>query len=263
MEELGSALGRARDWIARRQLSRFQGEYIAIAHTCRQQFVEFMGKRTESRCVHAVPNGVRSVPLADRLQLRSEWSAGSEDIVIGCVARIEEQKNPLFALNLLVHLHANVRLVWVGDGRLRNEFEDRVKELGLGGRVHLDGWRSDARERMSGFDIFLLPSLYEGFPFAVLEAMAAGLPCIVSDVDGTREAVEQGVTGYLCSVNRQEEWLARIGELAAEKRLRKRMGESGRIRAEKSFSLVSMASGTAAVYERAIQRASRQPVCVS
>jgi glycosyltransferase involved in cell wall biosynthesis len=263
MEELGSTLGRARDWVARRMLRRFEGEYIAIAHTCRAQFVQFIKAKDEGSLIHAVPNGVRAVPNAYRSSFRSEWGVGSEDLVIGCVARIEAQKNPLFALDLLNRLPSNVHLVWVGDGQQREAFEQRVHELGLADRVHLDGWRSDAPERMSGFDIFLLPSRYEGFPFAVLEAMAAGLPCVVSDVDGTREAVENGLTGYLCPAASLDEWLVRLGELVANPELRRRMGEAALHRVTESFSLESMAKGTADVYEKAIQRAAQEQVGVS
>src|SRR5205085_3888183 len=99
------------------------------------------------------------------------------------------QKNPLFALDLLRQLPRQVKLVWVGDGRMREEFLSAVRHFDLEARVHFEGWRADARQRLAGFDIFMLPSVYEGFPFAVLEAMATGLPCVVSEVDGTREAV--------------------------------------------------------------------------
>ena len=63
---------------------------------------------------------------------------------------------------------------------------------------------------MAGFDMFVLPSLYEGFPFAILEAMAAGLPCVASNVDGVGEAILNGQTGWLCPPNAGDLWLARI-----------------------------------------------------
>jgi glycosyltransferase involved in cell wall biosynthesis len=176
------------------------------------------------------------------------------------VARIETQKDPLFALELLAQLPSNVRLVWVGDGRLRGAFEERTAELGLAKRVRVDGWRNDARERMSGFDVFLLPSLYEGFPFAVLEAMSAGLSCVVSDVDGVREAVVDGVTGWLCPVRKPQDWLSRIGELSLNSTLRTRMGDAGRHRVAEMYSLESMTRGTVNVYEAAIRRGTCQQV---
>jgi glycosyltransferase involved in cell wall biosynthesis len=258
MTELGSAFGRARDLISRRILRKYRGEYITIANACRRQFTRFVGPTISDESIHAVANGIQKPGGEKRAKIRQEWGVASGDVVLGCVARIEAQKDPLFALELLSQCPANIHLAWVGDGRMRAEFEERAAELGLTKRVHLDGWRKDARERMHGLDVFLLPSLYEGLPFAVLEAMAAGLPSVVSDVDGVREAVVDGVTGWLCPPRQKEAWLARIGELATSFAVRKRMGMAAQQRAAESYSLESMSKGTVDVYQAAILRTSRQ-----
>jgi glycosyltransferase involved in cell wall biosynthesis len=202
--------------------------------------------------VHTVLNGVAPAPVADRPAIRAEWGCRPGDVVLGCVARLEQQKDPLFALELLRQLPSNVRLVWVGDGRLREEFLRATRQHGLGDRVHLDGWRADARQRLAGFDIFVLPSEYEGFPFAVLEAMAAGMPCVVSDVDGTREAVVVGETGYLCKPRDSADWLARLEHLVCNADRRRRLGASGLEHMRRHFSIEAMASATVKVYERAL-----------
>jgi glycosyltransferase involved in cell wall biosynthesis len=206
--------------------------------------------------VHPVWNGVPFAKFSsvDRAAMRTEWRCQPGDIFLGCVARLEQQKDPLFALELLRQLPAHVKLVWVGDGRLRGDFERMIQHYGLSTRVFLEGWRTDARQRLAGFDIFLLPSEYEGFPFAVLEAMAAGLPCVVSDVDGTREAVIDGETGYLCRPRDSQQWLARIGQLLIDADLRQRMGSQGLERMREHFSLEAMARGTVQVYEKALGR---------
>ncbi len=255
MTGLGSMFGGVRDWVARRTLRATACEYIAVAEAARQPLTEVLGAR--GRHTHTVWNGIAVTPPGNRAAIRDEWGCGPGNVVLGSVARIEEQKDPLFALDLLSRLPANVRLVWVGDGRLRGAFEARARELGLTGRVHIDGWRTDARQRLVGFDAFILPSVYEGFPFAVLEAMAAGLPCVVSDVDGVREAVVEGETGWLCPSRATDVWTARLNKLVTELETRTRMGEAGRRRAEHSFSLESMARGTVAVYETAIRRAAQ------
>jgi glycosyltransferase involved in cell wall biosynthesis len=148
-----------------------------------------------------------------------------------------------------------VKLVWVGDGRLRESFQSHVRKLGLENRVVLEGWRSDARSRMAGFDVFLLPSLYEGFPFAILEAMAAQLPCVVSDVDGNREAIDDGKNGFLCPVNDVASWRNRVTQLIESASCREQMGAASHQRFERDFSLDAMARGTIEVYEKAIARA--------
>jgi glycosyltransferase involved in cell wall biosynthesis len=257
MTNLRSRGGFVRDWVSSRVLQRSPAHFITVARHCSEQLLQNCPVLNPT-CVHAVWNGVGAAPDADRQTIRSQWGAQPDDLVLGCMARLEQQKDPLFALELLRKLPPNVKLVWVGDGRLRADFERAVQNYGLGSRVRLEGWRADARQRLAGFDIFVLPSEYEGFPFAVLEAMAAALPCVVSDVDGTREAVIDGETGFLCQPRDTDPWLARIGLLLNDPPMRQRLGTEGLKRMSQYFSLEAMARGTLQVYEQVIASWKRQ-----
>ena len=77
--------------------------------------------------------------------------------------------------------------------------KNKRKHLGIADFVKLDGWRDDVSSCLQGLDVFVMPSNFEGMPLALLEAMAAGLCCCVSDVDGMAEAIEHGFNGYLCA----------------------------------------------------------------
>jgi glycosyltransferase involved in cell wall biosynthesis len=123
--------------------------------------------------------------------------------------------------------------------------------------VHIDGWRSDARQRLAGFDVFVLPSLFEGFPFAVLEAMAAGLPCIAADVDGTREAIIDGQSGFLRASNDADAWLNCLRKLIENASQRKALGLAAHRRYLEQFSLDAMARSTVAVYRAVIDQVPR------
>ena len=219
---LGAVGGWLRDWIARSVLRGTQTPCLAIARVCADELTAQLGEAVPQSRVHCVLNGVRDAPPADREAIRYGWGCKGTDFVLGCLARIESQKNPLFLAGLLPDLPEHVRLVWVGDGRLRGELLSNAERLGVRHRVYVDGWRSDARARLAGFDLFALPSKYEGFPFAILEAMAAGLPCVASDVDGTREAIVHGESGYLCPPNDRGVWLSRIRTLIADESQRKK-----------------------------------------
>jgi glycosyltransferase involved in cell wall biosynthesis len=251
MADLHSRGGMLRDWIATRILCSCDAHFITVAHHCSAQLFTCCPGLGSSR-VHMIWNGVSSAPKADRQNIRAEWGCGPGDLVLGCVARLEQQKNPLFALEVLGRLPKHLKLVWVGDGRLREEFQRVAQQRGLGTRVHLEGWRADARQRLAGFDVFLLPSDYEGFPFAVLEAMAAGLPCVVSDADGTREAVVDTETGFVCKPRDTGQWLVQLSKLLDDAGLRQRMGHQGLERMRRHFSLEAMASGTARLYNTLI-----------
>ena len=220
MASLRAIGGRTRDFVARRVLRKSGAGFITVAESCRGELHRFLGATGASAPVAVVHNGVAAPPPIDRQAVRDEWRCRPDDIVLGCVVRIEEQKNPLFAIDLLALLPKNVRLVWIGDGRLRSRFEAAAAQAGVANRLIVDGWRDDAASRMAAFDIFMLPSLYEGLPLALLEAMAAGLPAVVSDADGVREAIVDRRCGRLLAPNDRDSWLAAIIELIENSELR-------------------------------------------
>jgi glycosyltransferase involved in cell wall biosynthesis len=104
--------------------------------------------------------------------------------VVGHIGRFHEQKNPFFLLDVFYEMHLrdqNSVLLMVGDGELRTRIELKIRELRLEDCVILTGVRNDVAELMQAMDVFVFPSLYEGLPVTLVEAQAAGLPCIVSE----------------------------------------------------------------------------------
>jgi glycosyltransferase involved in cell wall biosynthesis len=249
---LGAWGGALRGRIARYVLNQTSAPCLAIARQCANELTSWLGEGSPSPRVHCVHNGVSDAPPGDRAAIRREWHCLDEDIVLGCLARIEDQKNPLFLVGLLPYLPRQVRLVWIGDGRLRGELLMAAEQLGVQDRVQVEGWRSDGRARLVGCDVFVLPSKYEGFPFALLEAMAAGLPCIASDVDGTREAIVDDESGVLCPAGDHDVWLARLRCIIEDRSLRESLGQAARQRYLDFFSLNAMARGTERVYHAVI-----------
>lgn len=242
---LGAVAGRLRDFVTRRTLCKAAVPLIGTSAQCTKDLVQFVDDASV-KCFN-VPNGAFEVD-GDRTAARKSWPVSENDIVLGIVARIEAQKNPLFVSPLMAALPDHVKLVWVGDGRMREQLEKQILADGVQDRVHLAGWQQDARRLMSGFDIFILPSLYEGFPFSILEAMSAGLTCVVSDVDGTRDAIQDGKTGHLCAVNDLEAWVGTIRKLIEHENVRQEIGQAARSRFVAEFSLKAMATRTADVY---------------
>ncbi len=181
--------------------------------------------------------------------MRREYGIAPGAIVIGVIARIEQQKNPLFLCRLLAALPDSVHVVWVGDGRLRPDLEREIAAQRLTRRFHLTGWRADATQFLAAMDVFVLPSLYEGLPLALLEAMSAGLPCVVSAVDGTRDAIETGHNGFLCPVNDTNAWIATLMPLVDSADLRRSTGAAAQASYRQHFSLDAMARRTIDVYE--------------
>jgi glycosyltransferase involved in cell wall biosynthesis len=116
--------------------------------------------------------------------------------MIGC---LKPQKAPLDYMEVahVVLKKKDAHFILVGDGVLRGKVEKRADELGLGGRFTLLGWRRDIPEIMAATDIFVLTSLWEGLPRVLPQAMVMGIPIVATKVDGTPEAVTNGVNGFL------------------------------------------------------------------
>jgi glycosyltransferase involved in cell wall biosynthesis len=122
----------------------------------------------------------------DGLALRQELGIPKDAFVLGHVGRFEEQKNHLFLLEIaaaVIQKEPLTRLLLIGDGSLRSVIEDKIKQMGLTPYVIFAGLRSDVPQLIqSVMDVFLLPSFHEGLPVVGMEAQAAGLPLILSDV---------------------------------------------------------------------------------
>lgn len=248
MSELGAAGAKARDFIAKSALTKARCDYIAISTHCAKALQAWLGKTSR---VHTVLNGVPDVAAIDRVEARRQLGSVGSDVLIGAVGRMETQKNPFFLLRLLRRLPGHYRLVWFGDGSLRNEFEAMTRSLDLRDRVITAGWRPNVRELLPALDVFAQPSLYEGLSLALLEAAAAALPIVTADVEGVGDVVEHDVNGLVIPVTDESAWVSGLLRLG-DTDLRRRMGSSARQRYEEKFSLTSMAQSTESVYRRVI-----------
>jgi glycosyltransferase involved in cell wall biosynthesis len=121
----------------------------------------------------------------DRCQIRAKLGIPCGAPVVGHVGRFDQSKNHRFLLEIadaVLKIRADIHFLLVGDGRLRSEIETQARAMGLSGNMHFTGIRTDVPRLMrGGMDLFVFPSISEGFGFSLLEAQAAGLHCLVSD----------------------------------------------------------------------------------
>jgi glycosyltransferase involved in cell wall biosynthesis len=168
------------------------------------------------------------------------------------VARFSQQKAQSLLVEALAGLNVPFRLAFVGEGPLRQGVQRQVEALGLTDRVDFLGQRMDIPEILETSDIFALFTKWEGFPISILEAMRAGLPVVASDVNGVREAVTDGHSGFLIPPGAVHEFRDRLSQLLQDAGLRRRMGLAGRRRFEREFTANSMIRKTATLYWDAI-----------
>ncbi len=137
-----------------------------------------------------------SQPL-DKIESRKIFDVDTTEFIFGNVGRLHEQKGHQYLLQAFAKVANCARLLIIGDGELKDELIKIADDLQIGDRITFLGTRSDIYEFLSAIDVFVMPSLWEGQPIALLEALAMGKPCIVSDVDGIPEIITNGVNGYL------------------------------------------------------------------
>jgi glycosyltransferase involved in cell wall biosynthesis len=146
-----------------------------------------------------------------------------------------------------------VRFLLVGDGPLRPQVEAALVQEGLAERVVLTGLRRDAPRLLAAMDVFLLTSLWEGLPRTIPEAGAMRLPVVANRADGTNEAIQDGVTGYLCSPGDLQAMAERVVTLLDNPVLRAEMGAHGRSAALGEFDLQVMIARIEDLYSRLLE----------
>lgn len=175
--------------------------------------------------------------------------------LVGFLARLHEGKVPLdFVAAVLAARDrgAEFKAALVGDGPLEATVRARVAEAGLGNDVLVLPFGRDPAPALAAFDVYVMPSLWESFPIGILEAMAASLPVVATNVGGVPEAVADGETGLLVPLGEVDALSAAIERLVRDPALRRRMGAAGRARWESEFGVARMVDGLEAAYERAL-----------
>lgn len=202
-----------------------------------------------------IPNGIDLAPLLQMLDQRTakeRLGLSPNAQVIGCVGRLEVQKGHHFLLEALALLRERrgdcPHLVIVGMGGALDGIRQRTEALCLVDRVLLLGTRRDIPEILAALDIFVLPSLWEGLPLALLEAMAAGVPVIASAVGGIGDVLGNGRYGVLTPPSDVPALHSSIVDLLDDSEKRRALGRLGQMRAHQDYSASTMVCRLEEIY---------------
>ena len=188
----------------------------------------------------------------DRWRTRKDLGIDSETCLIGTVGRLTPVKGIpylLEAASVLLRQGAKVKILVVGEGSIRQDLMAQTRSLGITDRVVFLGHREDTDALLQALDIFVLPSLSEGVPMALLEAMAAARAVVASRVGGIPEIIEDGFEGHLVEPMDVKGLAERCRRLIESPDVARKMGEQGRKRVERDFSATTMADRVASVYK--------------
>ena len=229
-----------------RSLIRFTECVVCNSEAIRRDLIDRIGLPRGK--VFTIRNAVVIPPPAgpeERRAARHLIGARDDEIVVGTIGRLAAIKNHAMlarAASLCSKSSRPLRFCIVGGGPDEEPVRRAIRDSGQEGRFILLGPKADARAILPAFDLFVLTSKSEGLPNTVMEAMAAGLPCVCTDVGGCGELVEHGVTGYLVAPDDAHALAARILELAGDPERREAMGRAGVLRISHGYSVERLVS---------------------
>lgn len=242
-----SILTRGIYYWAERLASKFRGKIITVSDYDRQQAIKANIAPTEK--LVTIHNGIEADKSAGYDNSVARPFIG-QSIDVGTIANLYKTKGLEYlvdAAKLALKDFPQVRFVVIGEGTERANLESRISNLGLEDNFKLVGEKPNAARYLSQFNIFILPSIKEGFPYTLLEAMAAGLPIVATRVGGIPEAMIDQKTGILVEPKNPPALANAIADLLRHPEKAKALGAAAREQVKK-FSLERMVRETETVY---------------
>ena len=230
--------------------------YVAVSESVKRYIID--KSKISAEKISVIYNGV-NIKSQDDLHeqnVRMPFKIEDEDRILMTVGRLHEQKGHYYLVKAISKVQKEfpkVKLLVIGEGEEENNLKKLVKSLDLTNEVIFIGLSSDIEEILPMAELFLLPSLWEGLPNVLLEAMAAGKPVIATEVGGVPELVIHGETGMLVPHKDSDALACAIADLLKNRLKARRMGETGRIRAEEHFSIQKMIEKTESLYQELLR----------
>ena len=246
---------RLRRRIAMRVAVELSGAVVAVSQSLARHLSRDLWIRAFR--VVTIPNGVRVTPVA-RSSLREELQLRSADhlaVAVGNLYPVKGHGYLLDALALLAERFPRLHVAIAGRGELHGPLLDHARTLGLGDRVHLLGLRSDVGNVLAGADVFVLPSLSEGLPLALLEAMLAGRSIVATAVGEVPTALAGGHAGVLVPPGDAPALAGAVARVLSDPAQARRLGEAAALRAAAEYTLGKTMGRYAALYAKLLRSA--------
>ncbi|MGQ0721090.1 MAG: glycosyltransferase family 4 protein [Candidatus Eiseniibacteriota bacterium] len=224
-----------------------RARYLEASIGRREQYVT-IPSGMDTRAFEDARAGARSV----RVPVREELGLEDRHVVVGMVSRLEPRKGWTYFLESVARLapdFPDLRALVVGEGGERERLQRAAHDLGIGERVVFAGYRSDVARVIAAFDVAVLTSLWEGLPRVLVQYALLERPVVTFAVEGSREVVEDGVSGWVVPLRDTEALVERLRPLVASAELRSTVGARARRRVEGRWDVEVMVDGIERVYE--------------
>ncbi len=218
--------------IANRMLAGVTDIVVAVSDSVKRDSVRY--DRLDPSRITVIHNGVDTYTFNPERAFQcpgKDLSIEKKDVVIGCIGRIVHSKGLSYLLEALPYIRQrcrSVKLLIVGDGSLKDDLREQAGRLRIADRVIFAGRRRDIPDLLSRIDVFVLPSVKEGLPNAILEAMAMGKPIVATNVGGIPEVLKHGVSGFIVPPRDIESLSRAVVSLLDDRNLAKRLGHESR-----------------------------------
>lgn len=224
--------------------------YISVSENCRQDLIDLIpNARSRSKTI--------TVGTYSYSEIESPAEQGMQRPVIINVASLVPEKNHTFLIDIFdayFKKHQRGSLWLVGDGRLKAQLMAKVEKLSLTPHITFWGSRKDVIKLLRQADMLVMPSLIEGLPAVILEALSAGTPVIASAVGGIPEVIKNGVNGFCVDGNETETYVKRIEQIDEDETLRDTLVKNGRDTFQSSYQMSVIANNFLSVYKSVIQQ---------
>ncbi len=218
----------------------------------KEKMVALKNKIGGKNQISIIPNGIQKIDFLEKNEARKKINLDTNDFVIGTIANLYKTKG----LNILIeaikilktkNLKVNFKTVIIGEGPERKKLEEKIKTHHLENEIMLAGFIQDASKYLQAFDIFVLSSLKEGFPFSILEALSAGLPIIATKVGANPEIITDKINGLLVDPAKPEKLAEAISSLILDEKLRTQLRQAA-LNISTKYGLQKMLESTKELY---------------
>lgn len=208
-----------KNWIIYYPIERLCSRWTDVIITINREDYELAKKKMKAGSVRYIPGVGIDVDkfantVVDRAAKRREIDVPEDAFLLLSVGELNKNKNHQVIIRAMAQLgDKRIHYAVAGLGNLRDSLTRSVEALGVGDNVHFLGYRNDIAELYHASDIYVFPSMREGLPVALMEALQSGLPCVASRIRGNTDLIEDGVNGYLCSPDDQNAFAQAIKRL--------------------------------------------------
>ena len=226
-------------------LSHFTDQFIAVSDAMANQLLNWYNyPKSKVSTIHNGADTARFAPATSKAKAKSLLGLDPNRLVIGMICRLDPDKGHRFFFEAIKTLHKNYNIQWLVVGHAggnhshyEKEIKNYAEKLGLSNIIQFLGYRRDTPELLAAFDIFVLPSLREGFPVAILEAMSSGCAVVASDFPANLELIIDMQNGLIQPMKDSVSLGNKIEMLIKDERLRKKLGQAARKKVLDNFSL--------------------------